>query len=271
MAPPHEPPGPPSGLTDAQRWTLGGIGALVVLVLAVVFVLAGGDDEDDTATTGTTAAETTTSTTTTEPTTTTVAGETTTTATFQRDVDEFAVAFPSPADSRRFDAPAAAARAFATDVLGFTEFVMGGPIETGEDTAMVGVQEREDGPETIVYVQRMADETWYALGAGTEDITVDAPAPGTSLASPFETSGQALAFEGTVEVVVLSQREAAPLGQGVVTGSGTPPPGPYRGKIEFRSPAEPVGGVVVYRIRSGDDGRVIRAAAVRVRLTPLTS
>jgi len=270
MATPHEPPGPRSGLTDAQRWTLGGIAALVVLVLAVVFVLAAGDDEDDAATIGTTAAETTTTATTTEPTT-TVGGETTTTGPFPSDVDQFAVAFPSPADSRRFDAPAAAARAFATDVLGFTEFVMGGPIETGEDTAMVGVQEREDGPETIVYVQRMADETWYAVGAGTEDITVDAPAPGTSLASPFETSGQALAFEGTVEVVVVSQREAAPLGQGVVTGSGTPPPGPYRGKIEFRPPPEPVGGVVVYRIRSGDDGRVIRAAAVRVRLTPLTS
>jgi hypothetical protein len=269
MANPHEPPAPRSGLTDAQRWTLGGLGALVLLVLVVVYVLAGsGDDEDQAATTDTTAAETTT---TEAPSSSTTAPEETTTTTFRPDVDPFAVAFPSPEGSRRFDAPAAAARAFATDVLGFTEFVIGGPIETGQDTAMVAVQEREDGPETVVALQQMADGSWYALNASTEDITVDAPPPGTSLASPFETSGQALAFEGTVEVAVLTQQDPAPIGEGFVTGSGTPPPGPFAGKIEFRPPEQPVAGVVVYRVRSGEDGRVIQAAAVRVRLTPLTS
>ena len=136
---------------------------------------------------------------------------------------------------------------------------------------MVGIRDREDGPETVVSLQRMEDGTWYVLGASTEDITVDAPGPGTSLASPFETTGQALAFEGTVQVVVLAQGDPAPIGEGVVTGSGTPPPGPYDGRIEFRPPKEPVAGVVVYRIHSPEDGRVERAAAVRVRLTPFTS
>lgn len=253
-------------LTDAQRWTIAGVAAVATLLVVTLFVVSADGDAD--VATGT-------STTTSEPveetTTTTSAPEETTTTTFAPTVDPFAVAFPSPTDSRRFDAPAAAARAFATDVLGFTELVLGGPISTGEGTATVVVQDREDGPETVVAVQQMDDGAWYALNASTEDITVDAPAPGTSLASPFETSGQALAFEGTVQVVVLAQADPAPLGEGFVTGSGSPPAGPYRGLIEFRPPEEPVAGVVVYRIHSGEDGRVMRAAAVRVRLTPFTS
>ena len=258
-------------LTDAQRWSIAGVAAVATLLVVTLLVVTAGDDDDDadlatgSSTTSTTeVVEQTT-------TTTTAAPEQSTTTTFAPVVDPFAVAFPSPDDSRSFDAPAAAARAFATDVLGFTELVLGGPIETGQDTVIVPVQEREDGPETVVALQRMADGAWYALNASTEDITVDAPAPGTSLASPFETTGQALAFEGTVQVVVLSQDDPAPLGEGFVTGSGSPPAGPFSGRIEFRPPPEPVAGVIVYRIHSGEDGRVIRAAAVRVRLTPFTS
>ena len=78
-----------------------------------------------------------------------------------------------PNFSRRFDAPAAAARAFATDVLGFTELVLGGAIPTGEGTAMVPVQQREGGPDTVISLQQMEDGAWYALGASTEDITID--------------------------------------------------------------------------------------------------
>ena len=257
-------------LTDAQRWTIAGVAAVATLLVVALFVVsAGGDDDDADLATGTS--------TTTVPvedtTTTTAAPEetTTTTTTFAPTVDPFAVAFPSPEDSRRFDAPTAAARAFATDVLGFTELVLGGPIETGEGTAMVPVQQREDGPETVVSVQQMEDGAWYVVNASTEDITVDVPAPGTSLASPFETSGQALAFEGTVEVLVVAQGDPQPLGQGVVTGSGTPPAGPFQGRIEFSPPPETVAGVIVYRVHSAEDGQVTHAAAVRVRLTTFTS
>jgi hypothetical protein len=255
-------------LTDAQRWTIAGGAAVATLLVVALFVVSA-DDEDDDAT-GT-------SSTTTEPveqtTTTAAAPEETTTSTtaFAPIVDPFAVAFPSPEDSRRFDAPASAARAFATDVLGFTELVLGGPVETGDGTATVAVQQREEGPETVVALQRMEDGAWYVLGASTDDITVDVPAPGTSLASPFETSGQALAFEGSVEVLVVAQGDPEPLGQGVVTGSGTPPAGPFQGRIEFSAPPEAVAGVIVYRIHSAEDGQVTHAAAVRVRLTTFTS
>jgi hypothetical protein len=257
-------------LTDAQRWTIAGVAAVATLLVVALLVVSASDDGDDAdLATGT-------STTTTEPieeTTTTEAPEetTTSTTTFTPTVDPFAVAFPSPDGSRRFDAPVAAARAFATDVLGFTELVLGGPAPTGEGTADVAVQDREDGPVTTVSLEQLDEGAWYVVGAATEDITVAVPGPGTSLASPFETSGEALAFEGTVEVLVLRQVDPAPVGQGIVTGSGVPPAGPFQGRIEFTPPEEPVAGVLVYRVTSPEDGRVVQATALRVRLTPFTS
>ena len=257
-------------LTDTQRWTIAGVAAVATLLIVTLFVVSAGEDDDDTdvatdTTTTTSAPEETTTTTTTEP------EETTTTAPFAPAADPFSVAFPSPLDSRSFEAPPAAARAYATEVLGVTELVLGGPTTTGEGAAEVAIQDREDGPTTTVFLEQRDDGAWYVIGSETEDIVVTAPGPGTSLATPFETSGEALAFEGTVEVVVLAQGDPGPLGQGVVTGSGTPPAGPFSGTIEFRSPSEPTAGVLVYRVRSPEDGRVVQATSLRVRLTPFTS
>ena len=36
-----------------------------------------------------------------------------------------------------------------------------------------------------------------------------------------------------MQVVVLAQGDPAPIGEGFVTGSGSPPPGPYDGRIEW--------------------------------------
>ena len=258
-------------LTDAQRWTVAGVAAVATLLVVALLVVSTGDDDDGDVATGTTSSTTTEAVE--ETTSTTEAPEeaTTTTTTFTPVVDPFAVAFPSPNDSRSFDAPASAARAFATDVLGFTELVLGSATPTGEGTAEVVIQDREDGPETRVSLRQMEDGAWYVVGADTDDIVVATPTPGTSLASPFETTGEALAFEGNVEVLVLAQGDPMPIGQGVVTGSGTPPAGPFEGRIGFTPPPEPVAGVLVYRIHSPEDGRVVRATAVPVRLTPFTS
>lgn len=256
-------------LTDTQRWTIAGVAAVATLLIVALFVVSAGEDDDDTdvatdTTTTTAAPEETTTTTTTEP-------PETTTTTFAPAADPYSVAFPSPLDSRSFEAPPAAARAYATDVLGFTELVLDGPTTTGEGAADVVIRDREDGPATVVSLEQRDDGAWYVIGSQTEEIVVSAPGPGTSLATPFETSGEALAFEGTVEVVVLAQGDFGPLGQGVVTGSGTPPAGPFSGTIEFASPAEPTPGVLVYRVRSPEDGRVVQATSLRVRLTPFTS
>lgn len=270
MASPHEPP-PPStqprtGLTDAQRWTIGGLVAVVLLLLVVVLVLASGDDDGAGTASSTTVEQTTT--TEAEPASTTEPEETTTT-TSAPGVGRFDVAFPSPESSRRFEAPQGAARSYATDVLGFEELVLSEllPADGGGD---VIVQPSEDGPETVVHLLQTED-AWWVTGSDTADVSVAQPVPGTSLASPFETSGQALAFEGNVQVLVLSQDDPAPLGQGVVTGSGVPPAGPFQADITFAPPAEPTAGVLVYRITSPEDGRVVAATSLRVRLTNLTT
>ena len=266
--PPTRAPEPRPGLTDAQKWILGGIGAVVVLLLVVVTMLVLDDDDgDDEVAPSTTTTDTTT---TTEPTTTTAAPDEPTTTIFQPEIDAYEVAFPSPGASRRFEEPAAAARAYATDVLGFTELVLSAPQPGQDGTSGVVVQPSEDGPETTIELVQSGD-AWFVTGSHTPDITVTEPAPGTSLASPFETSGEALTFEGNVEVVVLAQDGVAPLGQGAVTGSGTPPPGPFQGDVPFFPPPEPTPGVLVYRASSAQDGRVLAATSVRVRLTNLAS
>ena len=260
--PPPMPDPPRSGLTEAQRWILGGVAALAVVLLAVLALLARADEDDTVATTTTTSEPTTT--TTTKATTTT---ESTTTIVPVSPVDPFAVAFPSPADSRRFDDPAAAAGAYATDVLGFVDPVVGDAVAAGADGATVEVSDPRAGPSTRVALEREADGTWFATGSAVDDIVVDVPVPRSSLATPFETSGRALAFEGTVEVVVLLQSSPAPIGQGVVTGSGSPPAGPFSGRITFSPPAQDEPGILVFRIHSAEDGRVLAAASLPVRIT----
>lgn len=256
-------------MTDAQRWTVAGVAAAAALVLVAVVVLAGADDGDDSVATGTTTSEVE-QTTTTEATTTTTAPERTTTTTFTPAVDAFDVAFPSPDSSQRFDTAASVARAYATEVLGFTELVLGA-VEASDAGTEVVVQDRDDGPVTRIQVLEGGDGAWFATGSTTEDITVSQPVPGTSLASPFQTSGEALAFEGTVEVLVLTQTDPAPIGEGIVTGSGTPPPGPFSGDISFTPPPEPTPGILVYRTTSPEDGRVVQATSFHVRLTDVSS
>lgn len=253
-------------LTDAQKWTIAGVAALVLVLVVAVLVVAGGDDADDGSATSTTSSTTTT----TEATTTSAAPSSTTTTTFQPAVDPYAVAFPSPGTSRSFESPESAAQAYATDVLGFTELELGDTDQSTEEAADVVVKDRADGPETVVELRRFED-AWYAIGSTTPDVSVAQPTAGASLSTPFQTSGEALAFEGTVEVVVLAQDEPEPLGSGTVTGSGSPPPGPFSGSISYRPPPQPTPGVLVFRVRSPEDGRVVQATSIRVRLTGLSS
>ena len=253
--------------TSRNRWIIGGLSAAAVVLLAVLGVVLLGDDDDDTdlaAETTTTTEETTT---TTEETTTT--SEATTTTAFAPEVDPYAVAFPAPTTSRRFESPESVAQTYATDVLGFTELQVGefraGDSRSGE----VPITDREGGPETTVLVRQMEDDSWFVLGSVTGDVTVDQPESGDSISSPFETSGTALAFEGNVGVVVLRQDDpGSPLGEGFVTGSGVPPAGPFQGEISFEPPSEETPGILVYRTASAEDGHVMWAASFPVRLQP---
>lgn len=254
-------------VTDRQKWLIGGASAAAALLVAVL-VFAAGDDDDTEIATATTETTTTTEAEPSTTTTTSTSSTTTTAAPFASEVDAFAVAFPSPADSRRFEAPESAAQAYASDVLGFTDLVLGEFREGDARSGEVVITDREGGPETRVLVRQMEDDTWFVLGSQTEDITVDDPAADDAVTSPFETSGSALAFEGTVEVIVMAQGGSRPLGTGFVTGSGTPPAGSFEGTIEFDPPTEETPGIVVYRTSSAEDGHVQQATSFAVRLQP---
>lgn len=251
-------------LSRAQRWTLGSVAAAaVVAIVALVVTTVGDDDDSDVATDGTT------STSTTESTTTTSTSSSTTVP--DLDVDPFSVIFPDPTSSRRFDSPETVANAFAEDVVGMVDPVLGTYRPADSRSGEQPLSDRPGRPETTVLVRQMEDQHWYVLGATTADIIVDQPVADDRLATPFATSGRALAFEGTVDVVVLAQGDTDPRGTGFVTGSGMPPPGPFDGRISFSTPPTERPGVIVYRTTSAEDGHVERASAVRVRLSTDTT
>ncbi len=166
--------------------------------------------------------------------------------------------------STRFADPVEAATNFATDYLGFTDPVVGefqaGDSRSGEVVVTAGTV----GPTTVVFVRQLtADDSWWVLGAASQNITVDQPAWGDVVSSPLTISGTASAFEGTVDVELRADGNGEPIYEGFVTGSGSPDPGPYDAVIEFTSPGTG-GGALVLLSRSPEDGRVIEASALRI-------
>ena len=248
-----------------RRWIVGGLSAAAVLLVVVGLLVLDGDDAEEGIVADSTSTTTESTTTTEGPTTTTTEGPTTT-VTFTPEVDPYAVAFPGPGTSRRFDSPEPAAQAYATEVLGFTELVVGDFQQGDSRSGEVEITDRPGRQVTVVMLRQMEDDTWFVLGSSNGDITVEQPTAGAAIQSPFTTSGTALAFEGTVDVLVLAQDRPDPLGEGFVTGSGTPPAGPFEGEISFTAPSGDTPGVLVYRTRSAEDGHVQQATSFPVRL-----
>ena len=250
----------------SRRWLIGGLSAAAAIVLIVVgLVVLADDDAEEGVVADSTSSTTESTTTTTEEATTTTEGPTTT-AVFVPDVDPYAVAFPAPTTSRRFGSPEPAAQAYATEVLGFTELEMGDYLAGDSRSGEIEISDRPGGQVTVILLRQMEDDNWFVLGSNNADIVVDQPEVGAAMKSPFTTSGRALAFEGTVDVLVLAQDDPDPLGEGFVTGSGTPPAGPFEGEISFTAPAGDTAGVLVYRTRSAEDGHVQQATSFPVRL-----
>ncbi len=249
-------------LTTNQKWILSTLSAAAVILLVVVGVIVLRDSDDgDTglaagSTTTTSTTDTSTTTSTTEPTSTT----------FALAVDPYGVAFPAPTTSQRFDSAETAARSYATDVLGFSELEMGDYQAGDSRSGEIPITDRPGHPETTVFVRQMGDDHWYVLGSIAPDMTVDSPTAGDTIATPFDTEGSALAFEGTVNVTVMAQGDLRSIGEGFVMGSGTPPAGPFQGSIDFEAPTEETPGIVVYRTESAEDGHILQATSFPVRL-----
>lgn len=227
----------------------------ILLIAALSVVLAACGDDDDDASSGSTTTTTTTSTTTSTTTTTAVAP-----AAGQ-------VVWPPADGSITYDDPVAAATGFATELVGFTDPVVGefqqGDARSGE----VEVRAASNGPVTTVLVRQLGDDgSWSVLGAATEQIVPTTPAPGAVITSPVQLGGTSTAFEGTVQVAVHERRAGAPLGGGFVTGGSMGEMGPFEGSLAFTAPGTQ-DGAIVYTALSMEDGRVWQAAVVPVAFT----
>jgi hypothetical protein len=178
-------------------------------------------------------------------------------------------AWPRPSSEVRFDDPVAAANSFALYYVHFTTPVVGAFRAGDSRSGEVPVQPRAGGPETTVLVRQLSDGHWYVIGASTADIVVDQPAVGATLACPQAVSGRALAFEGTVQVRIdayQSDGGRVTLGDGFVTGSGSPPAGPFTGSISCTVPGgvEPTGLVMFSEPDESGDGTGTLKATVHV-------
>lgn len=161
------------------------------------------------------------------------------------------------------DDPVAAARAFAVDLVGFTDPVVG-PYRTGDNrSGEVAVRAKSTGPATTVMVRRLgADGSWWVIGAATDNVTVTSPAAGDAIASPVSVTGSALAWEGNVNGEIRQDGTRAPLGTGVFTGGGDVMR-PFSGSISYSAPRQPYGALVLVT-HSAEDGRVWQATVLRV-------
>jgi hypothetical protein len=266
----------PDDPNGSSRWQLV-VGAIVILgaLIAALVLVTGGDDDSDSA--ASTDVATTEAATITTPDTTAVPGTepatteapsteapTTEAPTTDPVEDTRNAIWPWADTSTRFADPIEAATSFAIDYLGFTDPVIGefqaGDSRSGE----VEISAGNVALTTVVFVRQLTDDdSWWVLGAASENITVDAPAQGTVVSSPLTISGTASAFEGTVDVELRSDGNGEPIYEGFITGSGSPQPGPYEATIEFTSPG-PVGGALVLISRSPEDGSVIESGALRI-------
>jgi hypothetical protein len=173
--------------------------------------------------------------------------------------------WPDATTSRRFEDPAAAALNFAVDYLGFTDPVVGEFAAGDSRSGEVEVRPAPAGPVTTVLVRRLPpDDSWWVLGAATDNLRIEAPTAGDPVSSPVEVAGTSTAFEGTVDVEVRADGAAEPIARGFATGGANGEFGPFRTSLEL-PPSPGAGGAVVVSTRSMEDGRLWEASVVRVR------
>lgn len=171
--------------------------------------------------------------------------------------------WPPAGEDTSYDDPVRAAADFATELVGFSDPIVGelrrGDARSGE----VEVRSRPDGPVTTVFVRQLAEQDWSVIGAATANIVLESPGTLEEISSPVSLAGQATAFEGTVQTAV-ADASGERLGDGFVTGGTFGELGPFDGQLEFAEPDGGTGAVVLYTV-SARDGTVEEATAIAVR------
>lgn len=263
---------PPEGRADRSRtaWAIGAVAALVVaLVVVLVVVLSDDDDDDDVATDDTTTSVAEETTTTQAEETTTTAAETTTTATpttdagAVTDAEAATVAWPDPLEGAGYDDPVDAASEFASEVLGFSDPVVGELQEGDSRSGEVAVRAAEDGPVTTIGVRQMSDERHYVVFAASPEVELLLPTAGSAIDAPLEVEGWGRGFEGQIAIRIHDRATGDVLGEGFVTGGGVGELEAFDGEIDWDNPGGGWG-LVVAAVPGGEDGATWAATALPV-------
>lgn len=266
---PTTPPGGPA--RDRTRmWALAALAAVVAVLVLVLVVVAGDDDDDDVTaddTTSTSVVESTTSeaegSTTTAESSTTTAATSTTAAGAVTDEEAATVAWPDALAGAGFDDPVEAASDFATEVLGFTDPVVGELQQGDSRSGEVEVQATADGPVTTIGVRQMSDDRFYAIFAATSEVELVTPTAGTAIDDPLQVEGWGRGFEGQIAVRVHDRTTGDALGEGFVTGGSAAEFEPFEADIAWDNPGGGWG-IVVAAVAGGADGSTWAATALPV-------
>jgi hypothetical protein len=221
--------------------------SVLVLVLAALLAAARcGGDGDSTSTT-TRPDRTTTS----VPASTTTAVPDTSTAVF-------------PVGASAYTEPAAVARAFAEQYIGFTAPIVGAFAAGDARSGEVPVRTSDLGPVTTVLVRQLdAAGHWWVLGATTPNLVLAEPAVGGRVASPVTLRGTSTAFEAQIRTEIRQDSTATPLGEGTAMGGANGEMGPFVDVLSFTAPSQSHGAVML-STRSAKDGTIAEATVVRV-------
>lgn len=251
----------PSSTTT--RWYLVAAAAVVLAgVAGGIAVAAGGDDDGDR--TGVVDSDTTDPTNATTTTTTTTAPDMTIeppggppVGGIPEDIASQAV-WPRPSSTVRFDDPVAAASSWARFYAGFADPILGefqqGDTRSGE----VPIKPAANVPvTTTALVRQLSDGNWFVIGSVAENISVSEPSPSVQLTCPQVLRGNALAFEGHVQVHIDAYQadgKRVEVASGFVTGGGGPA-APFDDEIDCRIPTgvEDYGVVHFFTVGQADE------------------
>lgn len=190
-------------------------------------------------------------------TTTTTAAQTTTTAAPQDVVS----IWPPSGGTTSYTDPVEAATAFAVDLVGFTDPIVGEFMQGDSRSGEVEIRPEATGPVTTVLVRLDATDRWVVLAAATANVN---PSPVTALTpTSVHLTGVSTAFEATVNVRIFDRSGTTPLIESFVMGGANGEMGPFDATVEFPPPTTP-DGVVVFTVYSMKDGSVWEAAALPV-------
>lgn len=165
--------------------------------------------------------------------------------------------WPDPAVATKRETPREVARSFIEDFLDMTEPALGefqqGDTQSGEVQVYLRGEDgrvRTDRVIANVALRRLDGERWFVIAAFSDDIELARPRAGESevmptISSPVRIAGEAVGYEGNVDVLLHEAFEPAPIAK-TQTTAGAMQKEPYSIDLAFERPRSGTGAIVVH-------------------------